>query len=87
MWTHFSSGMVNDHIHQVIYGTLHKVFSIFALCATFVSYVVRVHAMKAYKGSRVTVPFTWPQHWMEVNGQLHSQAALPLGKEPLVPIE
>ena len=81
MWTHFSSGLVNDHIHQVICGTLHEVFSICTLCGTFVfsictlcgtfgSYVlmrdkvVCVHAVKACKGSRVTVPFPWPQHWI-----------------------
>jgi len=87
MWSHFSSGMVNDNIHQVIYGTLYKVFNICTLCGTFGIYIVRVHAMMAYKGNRVMVPFLWPQHWLEVNGQLHSQAALPLGKEPLVPTE
>jgi hypothetical protein len=75
--------MVNDHIHQVIYGTFYEEFSICTLCGMFGSYVVHVHAMKACKGSRIMVPFPW----MEVNGQLHSQAALPLRKVPLVPIE
>jgi hypothetical protein len=28
----------------------------------------------------------WPQHYMEVSGQLHAPAALPPGKEPLMPI-
>jgi hypothetical protein len=27
-----------------------------------------------------------PRHYMEVSGQLHAPAALPPGKEPLVPI-
>jgi hypothetical protein len=93
MWNHCSSGMVNDHVHQVIYGNLHKVFSICKLCGMFHSYVlirdkvVPVHAMKAYNGSRVTASFAWPQHWVEVNGHLHSQAALPWGKNPPVSIE
>jgi hypothetical protein len=30
--------------------------------------------------------FSWPRHWLEVSVQLHSPAALPLGKEPPVPI-
>jgi hypothetical protein len=29
---------------------------------------------------------SWPRHWMEVNGQLRAPAALPTGREPLVPI-
>jgi hypothetical protein len=29
--------------------------------------------------------FSWPRHQMEVSGQLHVPAALPPGKEPLVP--
>jgi hypothetical protein len=93
MLTYFSSGLVNDHIHQVLCGTLHEVFSICTLCGTFGNYVLMrdkvicVHAVKANKESRVTVPFPWPQHWIEVNGQLHTQAALPLGEEPLVTIE
>jgi len=66
---------------------LYEVFSICTLCGTFGSYVICVHAMKACKGRRVTIPFPWPQHWMEVKAQLHSHAALPLGKEPLIPTE
>jgi hypothetical protein len=30
--------------------------------------------------------FSWPRHYLEVSGQLHATAALPPGKEPLVPI-
>jgi hypothetical protein len=31
--------------------------------------------------------FSLPQHYLEVSGQLHAPATLPLGKEPPVPIE
>jgi len=45
------------------------------------------HAMKAYWWSGCIAPLIlWPRHWMEVSGQLHVPAALPPGKEPLVPI-
>jgi hypothetical protein len=30
--------------------------------------------------------FSWPRHYLEVSGQLHAHAALPLGKEPPVSI-
>jgi hypothetical protein len=30
--------------------------------------------------------FSWPRHYLEVSGQLHTPAALPPGKEPPVPI-
>jgi hypothetical protein len=30
--------------------------------------------------------FSWPRHLLEVSGQIHAPAALPLGKEPPVPI-
>jgi hypothetical protein len=29
--------------------------------------------------------YSWPWHWLEVSGQFHALAALPLGKESLVP--
>jgi hypothetical protein len=44
-------------------------------------------AMKVYWGSGGIAPsILWSQHYMEVSGQLHAPAALPPGKEPLVPI-
>jgi hypothetical protein len=45
------------------------------------------HAMKVYWRSGGVAPrILWPRYWMEVSGQLHAQAALPPGKEPLIPI-
>jgi hypothetical protein len=45
------------------------------------------HAMKAYWGSGgIATLILLPWHWVEVSGQLLSPAALPPGKEPLVPI-
>jgi hypothetical protein len=45
------------------------------------------HAMKAYWGSGGIAPLIiWPRHYMEVNDELHAPAALPPGKQPLVPI-
>jgi hypothetical protein len=41
------------------------------------------HAMKTYRGSGGIAPrILCPRDWMEVSGQLHAPAALPLGKEP-----
>jgi hypothetical protein len=31
--------------------------------------------------------YSWPLHWLEMSGQLHAPAALPLGKESLVPLD
>jgi len=43
--------------------------------------------MKAYWGSAGTAPRILElRHYMEVSGQLHAPAALPPGKEHLVPI-
>jgi hypothetical protein len=43
--------------------------------------------MKAYWGSGSIAPLIlWPRHKMEVSGQLYALAALPLGKEPPLPI-
>jgi hypothetical protein len=43
--------------------------------------------MKAYWGSGGIAPCVLlARHYMEVSGQLHAPAALPPGKEPLVPI-
>jgi hypothetical protein len=43
--------------------------------------------VKAYWGSRGIVSrILSPRHYMEVSGQLHAPAALPPGKEPLVPM-
>jgi len=45
------------------------------------------HIMKVYWGSGSITPLIrWPQHYMEVSGQLHTAATLPPGKEPPVPI-
>jgi hypothetical protein len=45
------------------------------------------HAVKAYWGSEGIDPLILlPRQQMEVSGQLHAPAALPPGKEPLVPI-
>jgi len=35
---------------------------------------------------RYSSTHSWPRQSIEVNGQLHTPAALPPGKEPLVPI-
>jgi hypothetical protein len=43
--------------------------------------------MKAYWGNGGIAPLILsPRHYMEVSGQLHAPAALPPGKEPLLPI-
>jgi hypothetical protein len=43
--------------------------------------------MEAYVGRGCIAPrILWPRHYMEVSGQLHAPAALPPGKEPLVPV-
>jgi hypothetical protein len=40
--------------------------------------------MKAYwRGGGVAPLILWPRHYVEVSGQLHALAALPLGKEPI----
>jgi len=45
------------------------------------------HDMKTHSGNGGTAPrIIWPRHSMDANGQLHAPAALPPGKEPLVPI-
>jgi hypothetical protein len=45
------------------------------------------HAMKSYWGSGGIAPLIlWPRHYMEMSGHFHEPAALPPGKEPLVPI-
>jgi hypothetical protein len=31
--------------------------------------------------------FSWPRHWLEVSGQFHASAALPLGKSPRYPLD
>jgi hypothetical protein len=31
--------------------------------------------------------FSWPRHWLEVGGQLHSPAAQPPGKSPRYPCD
>jgi hypothetical protein len=41
--------------------------------------------MKMYNGLEVQLHHSCPQYWMEVSSQLHTLAALPLGKEPPVP--
>jgi len=51
-----------------------------ALCLT------KHNAMKTYWES-VTPCVLLPWHYMELSGQLHILAALPPGKEPLVPIK
>jgi hypothetical protein len=37
-------------------------------------------------GGGIAPLILWPRHEMEVSGQLHALAALPPGKEPLLPI-
>jgi hypothetical protein len=44
------------------------------------------HAMKAYWGVEVELHAFLISALAEVSGQLHAPAALPPGKEPLVPI-
>jgi hypothetical protein len=49
--------------------------------------VIKHQAMKAYWGSGDIAPrILWPRDYMEVSCKLHAPAALPSGKEPLVPI-
>jgi hypothetical protein len=31
--------------------------------------------------------YSWPRHWLEASGQLHTPAALPQGKEPRSPLD
>jgi hypothetical protein len=42
--------------------------------------------MKIYGLMEVYLHNSWPRHYMEVSGQFHAPAALPTGKESLVPI-
>jgi hypothetical protein len=43
--------------------------------------------MKTYGGNGRIAPLFLPQNWMEVSGQFHVPAALPLGKETPVHID
>jgi hypothetical protein len=44
--------------------------------------------MKAYWGTGGIAPLIlWPRHYIEVSSQLHALAALPPGKEPLMPLD
>jgi hypothetical protein len=55
--------------------------------ATYLCALTEHHAMEAYWGSGGIAPLIlWPWHEMEVSGRRHAPAALPLGKEPLLPI-
>jgi hypothetical protein len=36
--------------------------------------------MKTYGGVEVQLHISWPRHYIEVSGQLHAPATLPLGK-------
>jgi hypothetical protein len=47
---------------------------------------IKHHAMKMYGEWRYSFTHSLPPHWMEVNGRLHSLAALPSGKKPQVSI-
>ena len=49
--------------------------------------VVSVHEIKAYGGVDLQFHIFLNQHYMEVSGQLHAQAALLQGKELMEPIE
>jgi hypothetical protein len=40
--------------------------------------------METYEGMDILLHHSQPWSYMEVNGQLHALATLPLGKEPLV---
>jgi hypothetical protein len=52
-----------------------------------VLFLTEHHAPKAYWGNRsIALRSLRPRYWMEVSCQLHVPAALPPGKEPLVPI-
>jgi len=55
-----------------------------SLCFIFLT---EHHTVKAYWGSgSITALIVRPRQWVEMSGQLHTPAALPQGKEPLVPI-
>jgi hypothetical protein len=43
--------------------------------------------MKTCGGVKVWLQHSWPRHYMEVSGQLHSSAALLPGKEPPYPLD
>jgi hypothetical protein len=58
----------------------------FIIC-TFPCALTKHHAKTAYWESGGIAPLILrPWHLIEVSGQLHAPAALPLGKAPLVPI-
>jgi hypothetical protein len=42
--------------------------------------------MRTYGEVEVYLNLSWPQHQMELSGQLYAPAALPPGKKPQVPI-
>jgi hypothetical protein len=54
-------------------------------CCDVTHKAASLHTMKSYEG--VELQLHTPGCQMEVNGHCHMLAALPWGKEPLVPIE
>jgi hypothetical protein len=48
--------------------------------------LIKHHVMKTYWWAEVHLHYSWPQHSTGISGQYHAPGALPLWKQPPVPI-